>query len=461
MADGSLGLATEVIDAIMPLLTQKRREGLLQYAFTDDAGRAVLDRIDFSGANDVFTPALVRQLILFGEVTAGNPAIIVLLRSLGGALGVEKKARLDDLNVRLREYLSQDPQKLRELVEEIQIKASTSMRAAVRDGKLEFPVTVEPVSGVIWFGRPGGEEKDLQGGRFRGELTVRVSVTSTKPAVRVTSLELDCISKPGIHAAPLSQVIDLVTDASGTVATQRLATLSGQFVNELAISPGNSKMLTITTDFAARAMLYPYQWDFGFLQLRGLGSSRAVLFDVTYQYEGARSIVQTDAPEIPWFGDAQLELLLDLGYMNWSEIDVLQSIRPDERMLLLWDRTDDCWGNSAARTVIGDVWSRLHPKSDVAFLKSQGPIFPPPFPSQLGAQRQVVVELADGQREIILPSSPVRPDCIWAVVSEIYINGCRAQDRKVQLSSVDPGSIAQVIYIEAGDSLEEPGFVEE
>jgi hypothetical protein len=111
-------LLAEVIDAVKPLLTQDRRRGLLLQAFTGEAGGKVLDQIDFTGANDTFAPALVRHLILFGEIEPGRPAIVVLLESLGAGLGVDKRDRFNELIARLNplsrqiavNMLSQGPQ---------------------------------------------------------------------------------------------------------------------------------------------------------------------------------------------------------------------------------------------------------------------------------------------------------------------------------------------------------------
>jgi hypothetical protein len=94
-------LVSEVIGAVKPLLTQDRRRGLVLQAFTGGPGEKVLDQIDFTGANDTFAPGLVRQLILFGEVEPGRPAIVVLLESLGAGLGVDQRDRFNDLMARL------------------------------------------------------------------------------------------------------------------------------------------------------------------------------------------------------------------------------------------------------------------------------------------------------------------------------------------------------------------------
>jgi hypothetical protein len=118
MGNPQNNLLSEVIGAVKPLLTQDRRRGLVLQAFTGEPGEKVLDQIDFTGSNDTFAPALVRQLILFGEVEPGRPAIVVLLESLGAGLGVEKRDYLNDLIGRLNplsrqvavNMLSQGPQ---------------------------------------------------------------------------------------------------------------------------------------------------------------------------------------------------------------------------------------------------------------------------------------------------------------------------------------------------------------
>jgi hypothetical protein len=307
---------------------------------------------------------------------------------------------------------------------------------------------------VIWFGRQGGEEKNLQGGRFHGAVTVRAGVTNTSPGIRVAAIELDCINEQGVYAAPLNQTTELVTDSSGKVTTRSVATLDGQFVDEVSLLPGSSRVLGVIGEFAARTTRYPYEWDYGFLRLRGFGPDRGPLFDVTYRYKGARSIEKSAPPEVPWFSNAQLQLLLDLGYMSTREVDVLKSIPADERMLLLWDSSYECWGCPAARKVVDEVWSRLRPKTEGTYLKTEGPIYPPPFPSTLGSQRQARFELADGQREIILPSRPVRPDCLWVVVRGIYLDDSTAEDKRVQLSLTGAGYDVEVVYVESADTPE-------
>jgi hypothetical protein len=455
LEDRHAGLVSEVIGAVKPLLTQDRRRGLLLQAFTGEAGEKVLDQIDFTGANDTFAPALVRQLLLFGEVEPGRPAIVALLEFLGAVHGVDQRDRFNDLIARLSDYLPRNTERLCELVDRLQIRVTDPASAqATRSGQ-EFPVRIEPVSGVIWFGRPGGgEEKYQQGGRFSGVVTVRASVASTSPGVRVTAIGLDCIDENGIYAARFGARTELVSDASGKVTTQPLATVDEQFVNELVISTENSRVLEVIGEFAARSTRYPRDWDFGFLRLRGFGSDRMVLFDTTFRYKGARSIIRSEPPQVPWFGDVQLELLLDLGYMSSGEVAILKSIPPGERMLLLWDASYECWRDPAARMVVDQVWSRLHLKSEDFVQKFQGPIFPPPYPSMLGPQRQETFTLAEGQREIVLPSRPARSDCVWVVVRGIYLDDCKAEDRCVQLSLHGAGYDVRVVYIEAADTPE-------
>jgi hypothetical protein len=455
MEDRHAGLVSEVIGAVKPLLTQDRRRGLVLQAFTGEPGEKVLDQIDFTGANDTFAPALVRQLILFGEVEPGRPAIVALLESLGAGLGVEQRDRFNDLITRLSDYLPRNTERLRELVDRLQIRVTGPASTQATSSGQEFPVRIQPVSGVIWFGRPGGgEEKNQKGGRFSGAVTVRASVASTSPGVRVTAIGLDCIDEKGIYAARFGVRTELVNDASGEVTTQPLATVDEQFVNELVISPENSRVLGVVGEFAARATRYPYEWDFGFLRLRGFGSDRMVLFDTTFRYKGARSIIRSEPPQVPWFGDDQLQLLFDLGYMSSGEVEILKSIPPDERMLLLWDASYECWQDPAARMVVDRVWSRLHPKSEDFVRKFEGPIFPPPYPSMLGPQRQEIYTLAEGQREIVLPSRPARSDCVWVVVRGIYLDDCKAEDRRVQLSLHGAGYDVRVVYIETADTPE-------
>ncbi|MBN9519759.1 hypothetical protein J0H58_14755 [bacterium] len=456
------GLVTEVINAVKPLLTQERRRGLLQGAFAGEAGERVLDLIDFTGANDTFAPTLVRQLLLFGEVEPGQPALVALLQSLAAGLGLDRRAHFNDLTERLSDYLPRDPERLRELVDELQIRVTAPTTAQATGSGTELPVRIEPVSGVIWFGRQRGEEKDLKGGRFGGALTVRASVSSTSTGVRVAAIELDCINEQGVYAAPLKQTTELVTDTSGKVTTQPLATLDGQFVQEIYLSPGSSRVLGAIAEFAARTTRYPYEWDYGFLRLRGFGPDRGVLLDVTYRYKGARSIERSAPPDVPFFSNGQLQLLLDLGYMNTREVDALKSIPPDERMLLLWDASYECWRDPGARKVVDEAWSRLHPKTEGTYLKTRGPIFPPPYPSGLGPQRQALFELQDGQHDVVLPSRPVRPDCVWVVVRGIYLDDCRAEDRRVHLSLTGTGFDVQVVYIEATDAPDRrPGLTQE
>ncbi|MBN9519762.1 ATP-binding protein [bacterium] len=122
MEDRHAGLVAEVINALKPILTQARRQGLLQAAFSGESGEKVLNQIDFTGANDTFAPALVRQLILFGEVEPGRPALAVLLESLAAGFGVDQRDRFNDLSERLSDYLPRDPERLRELVDELPIR---------------------------------------------------------------------------------------------------------------------------------------------------------------------------------------------------------------------------------------------------------------------------------------------------------------------------------------------------
>ncbi|MBN9519760.1 hypothetical protein J0H58_14760 [bacterium] len=94
----------EIIDAVKPLLGQDRRRGLLLAAFAGEGGKAVLDRIDFTGANDTFAPALVHELLRFGEVEPGRPALVALLQSLAAGLGVDQRDRFDKLVAQLSQF---------------------------------------------------------------------------------------------------------------------------------------------------------------------------------------------------------------------------------------------------------------------------------------------------------------------------------------------------------------------
>ena len=310
---------------------------------------------------------------------------------------------------------------------------------------------IEPLEGVIWFGRVGGEEKDKRGGRFNAEIAFRAMVTGTNKNVRLKSLQLDCIDKRGVYAGRLGQIPQIIIDKNGTAATQNLATIAGHLVNEIVLVPNQSLVLGITSEFMARVITYPYQWDFGFLRLRGFDGTEDPLFDETFSYGGARFIERSELPTVPWFSDDQIETFLDMGYMNEAEEEILKSVPPDERLLHLWDTSHELQHSPLVRKVVDDIMGRLR-NDAAAFSADRGSMtFPPPFKPRTGKARVFVVTLHGDQYIIKLPSIPIRDDLIMIVVRGIHLKkgDFTLESNRVILSPSwgNPLNV-QVVYIE-------------
>ena len=94
-------LLNEVVTILQPQFTsQNDREAVLRSAFPSET--ALLGQVDYSGPAWGFTVRLVQRLETYGEVTVGNPAIVVLLESLKPGLGFDKRNQIDKLVEQLR-----------------------------------------------------------------------------------------------------------------------------------------------------------------------------------------------------------------------------------------------------------------------------------------------------------------------------------------------------------------------
>ena len=88
-------LFKDTVTFITPFMqTESQRQALVAMTFQ---GNPLLNRVNWTGNARTFTVQLVQLLVDFGDLQAGQPAIVALLTELRNEVGTDKQAKLDDL----------------------------------------------------------------------------------------------------------------------------------------------------------------------------------------------------------------------------------------------------------------------------------------------------------------------------------------------------------------------------
>ena len=107
-----MAISGDIIQKLLPLLRplmedENQRRGYLMRALGMDA--PVLRRLVWHTPVDVFITGMVKELVVFGEVTPGKPALCALLAEIRQDVGVNIQVHIDELIVEVqtqREFLS-------------------------------------------------------------------------------------------------------------------------------------------------------------------------------------------------------------------------------------------------------------------------------------------------------------------------------------------------------------------
>jgi hypothetical protein len=92
MREISASLFNQIVALLTPLLESERsRHALLDQALgVNDRARALKGQLDFSGSTGEFVPHLVRELIEYGTLTSGEPALVAVLNAAKAKVGTDK-----------------------------------------------------------------------------------------------------------------------------------------------------------------------------------------------------------------------------------------------------------------------------------------------------------------------------------------------------------------------------------
>lgn len=100
-----MAISSDIIQKLLPLLRplmqeENQRQGYLMRALGMDA--PVLRRLIWNTPVDVFITGMVKELLVFGEVTPGQPALCALLVEIREYVGVNIQPRIDELIVEVQ-----------------------------------------------------------------------------------------------------------------------------------------------------------------------------------------------------------------------------------------------------------------------------------------------------------------------------------------------------------------------
>ena len=100
------------IQKLLPLLRPYLRDENERRAYLIRAlgmDTPVLNRLVLNTPVDVFITSMVKELVDFGKIASGKPALCALLEVIREDMGVDNKARIDELLRQLREELTETP----------------------------------------------------------------------------------------------------------------------------------------------------------------------------------------------------------------------------------------------------------------------------------------------------------------------------------------------------------------
>lgn len=100
-----MAISDDIIQKLLPLLRplmedENQRRGYLMRALGMDA--PVLRRIVWNTSVDVFITGMIKELVVFSEITPGQPALCALLVEIRKDVGVDIRVRIDELIVEVR-----------------------------------------------------------------------------------------------------------------------------------------------------------------------------------------------------------------------------------------------------------------------------------------------------------------------------------------------------------------------
>jgi hypothetical protein len=100
-----MAISGDIIQKLLPLLRplmeeENQRRGYLMRALGMDA--PVLRRLVWNTPVDVFITGMVKELVVFGEVTPGKPTLCALLVEIRKDVGVDIRVRIDELIVEVQ-----------------------------------------------------------------------------------------------------------------------------------------------------------------------------------------------------------------------------------------------------------------------------------------------------------------------------------------------------------------------
>ena len=107
-----MAISNDSIQKLLPLLRPYLRDENERRAYLIRAlgmDTPVLNRLILNTPVDVFITSVVKELVDFGKLAPGKPALCALLEVIREDVGVDIKARIDELLRQLREELTETP----------------------------------------------------------------------------------------------------------------------------------------------------------------------------------------------------------------------------------------------------------------------------------------------------------------------------------------------------------------
>jgi len=107
-----MAISNNLIQKLLLLLRPYMKDDMERSAYLIRAlgtDAPVLYRLDWDTPVNVFIPNMVKELVDFGKIAPGKPALCALLEVICEDVGVDIKARIDELLRQLREELTETP----------------------------------------------------------------------------------------------------------------------------------------------------------------------------------------------------------------------------------------------------------------------------------------------------------------------------------------------------------------
>jgi hypothetical protein len=244
---------------------------------------------------------------------------------------------------------------------EAEQRADRELGTASRSGGANISACVS--GGAIRFDLGGFgellEEKNVANGRFWAEVTFRL--ISTVDDIRLRSFRLNCYSKRAIPAMPIqSRLYALQGDTTTDVTFVEGATLR----EPLRFDAGETTMLLAVCYFRPYLTTqYPYEWDFGTLELAGTispaGKRYQAQFSKYFRFDGARGLSAATRPDVPRLGDRELFRRRKQGLLTEDELQVLLALPSVTRYLLYCQDINPEGEGPRVATLLRDLPDRM------------------------------------------------------------------------------------------------------